>query len=685
MELDERSSLLLNEMLLNPGVKNKDLEDKYNLSRRQIGYSFNKINDWLKSINLPEIKRTKTGLFVINKVLFTALLVEKELEIKDAYILSEEERSNLIIIMLLSNREELSLYHFTNALNVSKNTIISDLKNAQNLVANFELRIKYSRQIGYWIEGNEFNNRKLLINTILKCIEMYNGEEWIRELVKITNDEISKLRDRIENVERKLNLKFTDEKMESMPYILYLILRRVKQGKIINSFHIHYDELSDTKEYQAAEELLFDLVQIPMEERLFITLNLLTTNVSSSELNITDQTVPELNQALDEMLSLFEKNACVTLQDKEQLLNKILLHVKPAYYRMKYKLSITNPLQETVSNEFKELHHLVRKSLKPLQNLIGCEIPECESTYFTMLIGGWLTRQGESLQKKVKALVVCQKGICVSRLLESTLRELFPEFVFIDALSVREFQNYNLDYDIVFSTVYLQTKKKIFIVKSFLEKDEKYRLRKQVMQELNGYTPSELNLEKVIEIVEKHAVIENKDILIKDLLEHFNRDNNPKVSKQIELPKPNLNELILPETIHLEESVKSWEEAFRIGAKLLLDKGSISSDYIEEMIKLYQDEDPYIIIGNNVAIPHADPKNGVNEVSMSLLKLEKPVRYNDYHINIIITIAAIDKQQHLRGLMQLMKFAGCKEDTIKITNSQSIEEIHEVLTKYSIS
>lgn len=65
MYLDERSSLLLKDLVFNPHVKNKDLEEKYGLSRRQVGYSINKINSWLTSNNLPVIERAKNGFFII--------------------------------------------------------------------------------------------------------------------------------------------------------------------------------------------------------------------------------------------------------------------------------------------------------------------------------------------------------------------------------------------------------------------------------------------------------------------------------------------------------------------------------------------------------------------------------------------------------------------------------------------
>ena len=53
MQLDSRSRLIFDELMGNPSITSKGLEKKYDLTRRQLGYSFNKINDWLKAKNLP--------------------------------------------------------------------------------------------------------------------------------------------------------------------------------------------------------------------------------------------------------------------------------------------------------------------------------------------------------------------------------------------------------------------------------------------------------------------------------------------------------------------------------------------------------------------------------------------------------------------------------------------------------
>nr|WP_219914663.1 BglG family transcription antiterminator [Thalassobacillus sp. CUG 92003] len=669
----------MKEVITNPSVTSKDLEKKYGLNRRQLKYSFEKINGWLASKNLPTIERTRQGLFVVDPMLFSTLLKEDE-QPSDANIPSESERVDMILVMLLSHEEELSLVHFTSELDVSKNTVLSDLKKAQHYVEQFELAIHYSRKQGYEIEGKEFSVRKLLIATTSRMLDMHRGSQRLEELAGLTEDAIATLKERVERVEEKLNLQFTDEKIQAMPYVLSLVLRRVKQGQLIEPFYIQYEELFDTKECKATEEILYDYEQIPMPERLFITLHLLTSNVYWSQ-DLTEESIPELLQALDEMLTLFERRSCIVLQDKEQLLNRLLLHVKPAYYRIKYKLTGIYGLEDRVSQEFQELHHIVRKSTAPLARLIGEDIPESEVAYLTMLIGGWLTKQGDSLQEKVKALVVCPKGISVSRLLLSDLRELFPEFVFLDALSIRDFQEYGLDYDIIFSPVYLETDKKLFFVNAVLEQEEKYRLRKQVMSELHGSIPPDMDVEHLVEIIEKYASIEKKHSLLQELQHYMHPGQGSNAHVQNGWT-PHLKDFLSEPFITLGSQVETWEAAVREGAQLLVAEGKISETYVEAMLNQDQ-EDPYIILGNNIAIPHASPEDGVNEVAMSLLTLDQSVTFAEHEVNLIVIIAAVDKYHHLKALRQLMKLSGEADDVDALVSSETTEGVQTILNKYA--
>jgi len=682
--LNERCKNILDELKSNPSITSTLLEEKLDLSRRQLGYSIDKINDWLMSNNLPVIERTRQGHFVIDQSIFTKLDGNHETIPKDMepMILNEEQRIQIILIMLLGSEEELSLNHFTYELKISKNTVLNDLKQAQKYLNDFALKIRYTRKYGYLIEGKEFQIRRLLTIVAYRILEMSNGESKLKKLTGIRDELVDDFRKRVENLENQLNLKFTDEKIKIMPYVLILVLRRVEKGYKINSFSIEYEELSNTKEYKATEELLYDRGNIPVFERLYITLYILTANVFSTK--ATEESIPDLIPAIDNMLRQFEKNACIYLQERDKLMDKIMQHITPAYYRIKFHLTDTILFQGSLSKEFKELHHLVKRSIGPLRELIGIDIPDNEIAYITMLIGGWMNKQGDSIEKKVKAIVVCPQGISVSRLMFNELSELFPEFVFLDYLSVREYMNYPLEYDLIFSPISLETTKKLFVTKAFLGKEEKYRLRKQVMLAVHGYSPNDINVDQLIEVIKDYATVHDERALIKQLVGYFDKGEDTDYIKQgVSEEDINLDELIKPENITLLDSIDSWEDAVRISAAPLIDRGNIEPKYVDAMIR-YCEKDPYIVIGPNVAIPHAAPEDGVNKVGMSLLKLKDGVQYtNDYKINVIVSIAALDKKQHIHALMQLMSLVGSEEDRNQVIIADSKEKVYEIIKSYS--
>ncbi|MGY4690721.1 BglG family transcription antiterminator [Salibacterium sp. K-3] len=682
MQLDQRSSDLLNELAANPGLKSKDLEIKYNLNRRQLKYSFDKINGWLKTKNLPKIERTKQGLFLVDPVVSSTLLGSDTEDQGEDSILSEKEREDILLLLLLSGTEELSLIHFTSALDVSKNTVLNDLKKVQERLAPFGITITYTRRSGYELEGKEFAIRKILLHTVSRMMEHAGSRGRFLETTEIPEEEITFFQNMIHEIEETLQLKFTDEKIESMPYVLSLLLRRISQAHYIDPFYIHYEEVMDTKEWKATELILEGRTEVPVEERLFITLHLLTANVYWAE-DLTEDAIPDLLEALEDMLQLFEKYSCIHLHHKEQLLHRLMLHVKPAYYRVKYKLTEINEWQYGISEEFQELHHLVKQSTGPLENLIGEKMPDSETTYLTMLIGGWLTKQGDSIHDKTKALVVCPHGVSVSRLLFGELRDLFPELVFLDALSVRDFGDYELDYDVVFSPVFVKTNATLFLVSKILGPDEKKRLRQQVMSELHGYTPEHLSVDAMMEIVQKYARIDNEDALQQELEKYVHRDAGQAASDPAVQRKPQLYEMVSPDRIRILPDAGDWQEALQAAARPLLDDGSITPDYVDAMLAQGQ-EDPYFVLGNQVAIPHASPENGVQQLGMSLLKLDQSVPFDeDHHVQFIFVIAALDKHDHLQALRQIMKLSQTPKDIEKLRHAATTEDIQSILKQYA--
>lgn len=96
------------------------------------------------------------------------------------------------------------------------------------------------------------------------------------------------------------------------------------------------------------------------------------------------------------------------------------------------------------------------------------------------------------------------------------------------------------------------------------------------------------------------------------------------------------------------DSVESWQEAIRIGAKPLVEQGIVEESYVQAMIQNVLDNGNYIILLPQVAMPHARPEHGSNGVGMTFLHLKEPVMFpEDEPVKVFFTLSSDSPDGHL--------------------------------------
>ena len=78
-----------------------------------------------------------------------------------ALTLSEEKRKCLIYLLCFSKRTALSISDFQSLLNVSRNTVLSDIKKLRRQLDNGDTSLEYSRKLGFYLEGESKELRKM--------------------------------------------------------------------------------------------------------------------------------------------------------------------------------------------------------------------------------------------------------------------------------------------------------------------------------------------------------------------------------------------------------------------------------------------------------------------------------------------------------------------------------------------
>lgn len=126
--MNRRDYIILNEIVKNPTIKDKYLIEKLNLTKRKLDYSIEKINDWLELNNIQPIAK-KNGKYYFEKEVLKILQVTDEEKIMLFH--TSRERIELVLLVLLTSKEKILLSKIAEELNVTKNTVLNDIKIAR--------------------------------------------------------------------------------------------------------------------------------------------------------------------------------------------------------------------------------------------------------------------------------------------------------------------------------------------------------------------------------------------------------------------------------------------------------------------------------------------------------------------------------------------------------------------------
>lgn len=127
--------------------------------------------------------------------------------------------------------------------------------------------------------------------------------------------------------------------------------------------------------------------------------------------------------------------------------------------------------------------------------------------------------------------------------------------------------------------------------------------------------------------------------------------------------------------IQILPEIENWEESIKLGSKPLLEEKLIEQTYVDKMIEKVKKFGFYVVLTENVAMPHSRPEDGVNETGMSLLKVDNPVKFGDSNINLIFVLAAKDNNSHIDALTNLVELLNDEEKVEEVIKAKSEEEI----------
>ncbi|MCI1902520.1 MAG: PTS sugar transporter subunit IIA [Enterococcaceae bacterium] len=140
---------------------------------------------------------------------------------------------------------------------------------------------------------------------------------------------------------------------------------------------------------------------------------------------------------------------------------------------------------------------------------------------------------------------------------------------------------------------------------------------------------------------------------------------------------------ITEQDIQVGIKAKDWEEAIRKSAAPLVMRGSIEETYVESIIDSVKRNGPYFVLTKHVALAHARPETGVNNLDLNFTILENPVSFGHKEldpIKMIITLAATDASSHLEVIADLTDILIDEKLLEKIFSAKTTNEVYLLLS-----
>lgn len=668
MYLEDRSARILESLMDNEQMTVDELAKSLSLSKRSIYYSIEDIGSWLELNGLEALASIRgKGYFITDKK-----SVEAKLRgVKVMPDFNVEERQSLIFCALLMGNQAIFVEDLIDLTLVSRNTIFNDFKDIKESFSRYNLDLIFDQKTGYRVEGSEIQKRSLFLYRLYYLNDLiYNaGVPSHLKYNFLNRSQISYVLSKLRRIEEKLGVEYVEGTLLPLATLINVVMHGRQE---IESNLVTEDELEKHKEYLLLEKEFKTLKKRELE---YFSMHLLGTRIQIINQKQNPKEAYDLALA---MVDKFEELAAVTFNKKSLLLKQISTHLSMSSYRYRYGIHHANPMLDEIKEKYYNEFIITNKVFDIVRNKLKSPVSEGEVAYVTLYFASYLVRK-ELYNDKVKFSIVCPSGVSTSIMLKSELEYLDSMIEVVKVMSVNEFRQNGIDPNsILLSTVHLNTPIDYVKVNPVLNQND----REKVLNLLphSAKTVQGPKIADILEIVKPYVSNNDLSFIKKDLDRYFKIHTNK--TQNIE---KKIVDVLSKDSVVTAKSVETWQDALYLAAQPLIETNSIEKSYVEEIIKATNRYGAYMVIEGGFMIAHASYEIGVNDLGLSFLKLEKPVKIKDTFINKIFVLSAVDQKKHLGIMRELFKVFTDSNLQKNLEKYNTVKELYITLLEFLIA
>lgn len=372
--------------------------------------------------------------------------------------ISSESRAAYIILELMDHdRQYITVDALANRYYVSLSTMTLILKQADDLLHEFQCNIERKTNKGIKIVGSEINKRLCVYHALLH----FHLSNYYRQKGNLFN---------VQNISKKLNhiLNFHNIHLNEVTYyhfmtFLFVDIHRNQQGYIL-------DDIIDIKvpfnEFQVVKEITLYIeshmhISFTQTDQILLAIKLsgmrdsLDYELNDDELIIDDKTY----QLSIDMIQFISNDTGMPLYEDFDLRMNLLRHLIPMLTRIEYNIQINNPMKDIIKDKYTLGYQMAESAAQIMEMQIHKKISNDEKSYLALIFSLAVEKEKRKIIKK-NIVLVCGSSAGSAHLLMYQYQHVFQEYLnTVNICSSSNINNYDFtDIDYVFTTVPIMEK-----------------------------------------------------------------------------------------------------------------------------------------------------------------------------------------------------------------------------------
>jgi lichenan operon transcriptional antiterminator len=631
--IDQQERRLLGRIERHPGILPEELAAHYDVSERTIRTYVRRLNDAIEgAAHINKLRGKGYELVVTDRAALAAMLDQGDIKSVPS---SPDDRVAYLLSDLLQRTDWITTDDFANILFVSCNAIRGDLKRVEEELERFGLSLERRPHYGIRVQGPEMSRRLCLASiTIDRLNDSSDAQDENHAMLR-------KVASCVDEALAEDEFQINSSAYQNLLVHIAIAALRIRKGCYVPMEDEYLSSISSKREYLVAEHVAARIasefeIELPQEEVAYIGIHLAgkqSLYVAQGEpeegLVISD----EVWDVVSEMLECVWESYHFDFRGDLELRMNLARHIVPLAVRLKFSMSIANPLLSDIKERFPLAYSMGLDTSAILTEHFGGRLSDDETGYIALAFALALERQKTEMPKK-NILVVCASGQGSARLLEYRYREEFGALVdkvvtcdisHIDAVDFK-------DIDYVFTTVPIGKALPVPVRQvSFFLDDADARGVREVLSENKGN---------------------------RTLASYFDE------------------RLFIPGL-----KVANKEEALAAVCKRAAEVQDVPSDFYDLVLR--REKLAQTSFGNQVAMPH--PARPVSEHTfVTVALLDEPVEWNGQPVRAIFLVSvSVAKDKKLDHFYRSMaKLLTSKDAIQQLVGAQTWEILEKLLEDY---